>query len=294
MKIAFDSLSYREGKPSPQQLGLTPINFCNRGFYGLNSSGQISYDIPPNPASIDSTVRALPANESIYFDLEPWLCLPDNASEYDKVRKKMYCVELLNKFREVNPTFSRLLGVFGIPDGNAHPENPAWLTEQWKQKNRRLMSGEVWNLLYARMNCMMPCLYSTDYGNGNMARTNELQFIYNQLQLDIIKEANVNNYPVYAFWQPRLKKADGSRPFMSYEQTLQQMNWILTRCNGVVLWDWDGQIDPATGDIAVWDDDFPWFKAVKDSLHSFNNTVIVNQTMTVGSGTPFTRNGKTL
>lgn len=295
MKIVYDNLSYRVGKPSATELGFRQLNFCNRGFYGSTDGGvTFSTNLAPVPALVDRTVQALPNTESIYFDLEPWLCLPDNESEFDKIRKKMYSVELLAKFRDLNPTFSKHVGIFGIPDGNVHPQNALADIEKWKAKNRRLMSGEVWQLLYSRINCLMPCFYPYDYGNGDATKTNEIQFSYNQMQLDILREFNVNKYPIYAFWQPRLKKPDGSRPFMTYQDTLTQMNWILSRCDGVVLWDWDGQIDPATGQIAVWNNNFPWLKAVRDSVNSFNNQTIINQTISVNSTTPFIRNGKIL
>jgi hypothetical protein len=148
------------------------------------------------------------------------------------------------------------------------------------------MSGEIWDIIYDTMNCMFPCCYPYDYGNGDSKKTNDLQLVYNQLKLDITKEHNVKNYPVYVFWQPRLKKADGSRPFMTYQDTVLQLNWLMSRCDGIVLWDWDGQIDPQTGDIAVWDDGADWLRAVKDVQKTFNTPPKV-QTMHYTSGTPF-------
>ena len=67
-KIIFDNLSYREGKTPAEQLGFIPLNFCNRGFYGL-VNGQISYDFPPNPNDTVNTIQSIRQDQDLYFDL---------------------------------------------------------------------------------------------------------------------------------------------------------------------------------------------------------------------------------
>jgi hypothetical protein len=61
--------------------------------------------------------------------------------------------------------------------------------------------------------------------------------------------------------------------------TYAHVNWILTNCDGIVLWDWDGYGDPAksvkvlTWDVAI---TMPWYQAIKDCISVFNGSPNVN------------------
>jgi hypothetical protein len=282
-KKIFNALGYRAGSGMPEDAGLgcELMQTCNRGFYATDSTGKFLWNKQPDwDTYVEDTLSKIDPNKSVYFDLEQWLCNATDPAEI--LQQKLYSAILLNRFKRKYPTFSKTVGCYGYPSEDMNPMNPASATEAWKAKVATIMNGgEISNYLNSGINAIFPSFYPGEFtGTDKITDSLSWQFKFNQIVLDTVKANNKNNYPIYGFFSPRIRlRKDGLYYLIDYKMTYAHVNWILTNCDGIVLWDWDGYGDPAksvkvlTWDVAI---TMPWYQAIKDCISVFNGSPNVN------------------
>ncbi len=267
-------MSYRGGAMPPDAgiPGCEFIQTCNRGFYGKDATGAEKPDIVPNwTKDVAATIAAIDITKPVYFDLEAWLANPLNANPInpvDVLTQKLYAATVLSMYRKRNPT--GLVTLYGYPNQNYNPLNPAAMTDAWKGvATKGLNGGEISDLINANIDAYGLSFYPSEYtGKDDPMGSFPTQVKYNQLSLDIARANNPRNLPIYGWFQPAMVyRGDGKRHFLDYKTTMANVSWILSNCDGLVLWFWDGYGDPDKNlAIAPWDTNMPWYQAVKDCV----------------------------
>jgi hypothetical protein len=271
-----------KGKPSPESLGLEELQTCNNGFYAKDANNANLYNRQPDWNEVKTIlVQNLNLRKSLYFDLEYWVTVDYHTKYYEYLNDKAFAATLVTIYSEIlrenSITSGNMVrGVYGIPNGNINPLNPQTAINAWTGiVSNQMNGGEISDLLMQNINCIFPSFYPYDYANGDINKTIQIQKQYNQLVIDVTRSNNIYNYPIYGFFTPRLIKPNGTRPFLDYNTAYNLADWILTNCDGIVLWDWDGYGygEKAYGtEVALWDNNAPWFLAIKSLQGKYNIT----------------------
>jgi len=279
-------------KPSSETLGLEELQTCNRGFYALDANGAEVLNKEPDWNLVKTNFQnGINVNKSVYFDTEYWITPELHADLGERLGCKYYTGRALQIYTDIfkqppagtpPPPSSVMRGIYGLPTGAMHPQNPQAATDIWKQVVAIQMNGgELSKYIMQNINCLFPSFYPYDYGAGNLTVSINVQIQFNSILLTTTKANNIYNYPIYGFFTPRLIKPNGTRPFLNYASTYTLANWILQNCDGIVLWDWDGYgggLQPYGTEVVSWDSNAPWFKAIKD-LQAIYNRAPVYQTI---------------
>lgn len=218
-KLLFDYSA--SGQPAVD--GWTKIPTYDRGFFNTDRSRAVKSEV--QKIALAHTLKV-----PLIWNIEHWK-IPQ---EQDKL------IEVIQWAREVRPDLRQ--SIYAMAPSRSYwapvevyiiPHNPTYLArfEAWSKGNDALKP------LASAMDFTTPSLY-TFYRDkdGNIGRNNEFWFVYAESN---IAEAKRYNKPVIPFLSPRYWAVAGAPP-IEIDLFKKQVEFVLQRADGVILFDWSG------------------------------------------------------